>query len=126
MAGAGANSGATRQLAVELVPRAATAVDVTLAQAVLEGEAMDSVVRDGTMVGIVALQPVLTARTTVKTSGDPGAPRALAANRLASAKQCGAARLPVVGGSCTFEAAGSNAPRSACFILVEPWPQWLP
>jgi 16S rRNA (uracil1498-N3)-methyltransferase len=61
-------------LLLEPVPAQRPAVEITLVQAVLKGEPMDSVVRDCTMVGIAALQPVLTARTTVKTSVTLAAP----------------------------------------------------
>src|SRR5689334_20354581 len=39
---------------------------LTLVQAVLKGDAMDAVVRDCTMIGVEAIQPVVTERTTVK------------------------------------------------------------
>ena len=82
---------------LEPVPAQRPAVDITLVQAVLKGEPMDDVVRDCTMVGVAALQPVLTARTTVKTSVTLAAPERWRRIALASAKQCGAARLPDIG-----------------------------
>ena len=94
-------------------------VDITLVQAVLKGEAMDNVVRDSTMIGIAALQPVLTARTTVKTSVTMAAPERWRRIALASAKQCGAARLPAISEVMTFDAWLQSASVPA-FILVEP------
>ena len=40
-------------------------VAITLAQAVLKGDKMDDVVRDATMLGVAAIQPIMTARTEV-------------------------------------------------------------
>jgi 16S rRNA (uracil1498-N3)-methyltransferase len=107
-------------LLLEPVPAQRPAVEITLVQAVLKGEPMDSVVRDCTMVGIAALQPVLTARTTVKTSVTLAAPERWRRIALASAKQCGAARLPAIGEVMTFEAWLQHAPVQSAFILVEP------
>jgi 16S rRNA (uracil1498-N3)-methyltransferase len=48
--------------------RAATSeprVAVTLAQSVLKGDKMDQVVRDAVMIGVTAIQPVVTARTEI-------------------------------------------------------------
>jgi len=40
-----------------------TRVAITLAQAVLKGDKMDEVVRDAVMLGVAAIQPMVTART---------------------------------------------------------------
>ena len=40
-------------------------VAVTLAQAVLKGDKMDDIVRDSTMLGVAAIQPIITARAEV-------------------------------------------------------------
>ena len=71
-------------------------VAITLAQAVIKGEAMEDVVRDSTMIGIAAIQPVLSERTTVKRRGLAVAEDRWRRIALASAKQCGTARLPEI------------------------------
>ena len=74
-------------------------VAMTLAQAVLKGDKMDDVVRDATMMGAAAIQPLLAARSEVS-------PAALARGRrrerwqriaISAAKQCGRAVVPAVG-----------------------------
>ena len=41
-------------------------VPITLVQAVLKGDKMDDVVRDATMMGVAAIEPIVTARTIVR------------------------------------------------------------
>ena len=55
---------------------------MTLAQAVLKGDKMDDVVRDATMMGVPAIEPLVTEHTAVKLQA-PGAPTpgAVAADR---------------------------------------------
>ena len=83
--------------------------------------AMDDVVRDCTMVGVAAIQPVVTARTTVKTSSRCAAPERWRRIALASAKQCGAARLPAIREVMRFDEWLAAAPcPSLPIMLVEP------
>lgn len=69
---------------------------VTLAQAVLKGDKMDDLVRDATMMGAAAIEPLVTAHTVahVKAGRSPERWRRIA---IASAKQCGRAVLPAIG-----------------------------
>lgn len=69
---------------------------VTLAQAVLKGDKMDDLVRDATMMGASAIEPLVTAHTVahVKVGRSPERWRRIA---IASAKQCGRAVLPAIG-----------------------------
>jgi 16S rRNA (uracil1498-N3)-methyltransferase len=73
-------------------------VPLTLVQAVLKGEKMDAVVRDATMMGVAAIDPIVTARTI-------GPWHALESGRaserwtriaVSSAKQCRRATVPVI------------------------------
>jgi 16S rRNA (uracil1498-N3)-methyltransferase len=105
---------------VEPVVRTQPAVALTLGQAVLKAQAMDDVIRDCTMVGVAAIQPIQTARTTVKTEAIAAAPARWRRIALASAKQCGAARLPDVRDVVSFDQWIERAPRGAAFVLVEP------
>jgi 16S rRNA (uracil1498-N3)-methyltransferase len=88
--------GAQVRLLDRLEPPAEPRVALTLAQAILKGDKMDAVVRDATMLGVAAVQPLLTRRTVVRAA----AARSDAARErwrrvaIASAKQCRRAVVP--------------------------------
>jgi 16S rRNA (uracil1498-N3)-methyltransferase len=73
-------------------------VRVTLAQAVLKGDKIDDVIRDAVMMGVAAVQPLLTARTHVPATAFSRGRRLDRWQRIAvsSAKQCGRAVVPPV------------------------------
>jgi len=73
-------------------------VSVTLAQAVLKGDKMDEVVRDAVMMGVAAIQPLLTTRSEVTLGLLRRGHRQERWQRIAvsSAKQCGRAVVPVI------------------------------
>ena len=79
-------------------PAAEAMVSFTLVMAVLKGDHMDAVVRDATMLGVTAVQPVVTERTEVQMSALSGGRRRARLERVAvsSAKQCGRAVVPQV------------------------------
>lgn len=98
------------------------AVRVTLVQAVLKHEAMDTVVRDATMLGVAAIVPLLAARCTVPT-------RAIASGRaverwhriaVGSAKQSGRAVVPEVRAPATFDEWLAADEAAVRLLLVEP------
>ena len=105
-----------------LVPAPEARVPLVLVQAVLKGDKMDDVVRDATMMGIAAIEPIVTARTI-------GRGRALENGRAAerwgriavsSVKQCRRATVPAVGPGRPFSdwlAIGGPGLR---LLLVEP------
>ena len=105
---------------LEPVRRPQPAVALTVVQAVLKGEPMDDVIRDCTMVGVATIQPILTARTTVKRSAMTTAAARWRRIALASAKQCGASRLPDIRDVVPFDEWIPRAPEGPAFILVEP------
>jgi 16S rRNA (uracil1498-N3)-methyltransferase len=84
--------GAFRDAAPE--PRVA----VTLAQAALKGDKMDAVVRDAVMMGVAAIQPLVTARSEVTLAALQRGNRRERWQRIAiaSAKQCGRATVPQI------------------------------
>lgn len=88
----GVRLGATREAQPE--PRVA----ITLAQAVLKGDKMDDVVRDAVMMGVAAVQPLVTARTEVSLAALARSRRRARWERIAvsSAKQCGRAIVPSI------------------------------
>src|SRR3954468_6955698 len=73
-------------------------VRLTLAQAVLKGEKMDDVVRDAVMLGVSAIQPLVTRRTDVTVAALIRGARVERWRRvaIASAKQSGRAVLPEI------------------------------
>ena len=73
-------------------------VIVTLAQAVLKGDRMDDVVRDAVMMGVAAIQPLVTTRSEVSLAALQRGHRQARWQRIAvsSAKQCGRAVVPAV------------------------------
>ncbi|MEP6915432.1 MAG: RsmE family RNA methyltransferase [Acidobacteriota bacterium] len=105
-----------------IAPAPESRVPLTLVQAVLKGDKMDAVVRDATMMGVTAIEPVITARTI-------GRLQALESGRaserwrrvaVASAKQCRRATVPAIADGRSFAdwlPAGGAGTR---VILVEP------
>src|ERR1044071_8552307 len=85
-------------------------VAVTLAQAVLKGDKMDAVVRDAVMMGVAAIQPVVTARSEVTLQSLIRGKRQERWARIAvsSAKQCGRAVVPVFLDPLDFEAVAQS------------------
>ncbi len=71
-------------------------VSLTLVQSVLKSDAMDDVMRDCTMVGVTAIQPVVSERSTVKVSLLGRAHERWQRVALASARQCGRSALPEI------------------------------
>jgi 16S rRNA (uracil1498-N3)-methyltransferase len=116
-------SGALVRILETVAPSPEPVVDVTVVQAVLKGDGMDAVVRDATMMGVTAIQPVLTARTVVTTKalGPDGASAVARWRRvaIASAKQCGRARIPAIEPPRVLSAALREG-KPVRLILVEP------
>ena len=99
-----------------VAPTPEPAVAVTVAQALLKGRKFDEVVRDVTMLGAVAVQPLLTERTQA---------RARDTNRwiriaVASAKQCRRAVVPEVRVPESFRSLLDDDRSDLRLLLVEP------
>ncbi len=117
-------SGARVRVLEALISAPEPDVAVTLAQAVLKGDRMDEVVRDATMMGVAAIQPVVTARTQVSLAA---LRRGAALDRwrrvaVASVKQCRRAVVPVIHTPCaldTFVRTGGGA-GTLRLMLIEP------
>ncbi|MGE0451695.1 MAG: 16S rRNA (uracil(1498)-N(3))-methyltransferase [Vicinamibacterales bacterium] len=79
-------------------PAREAAVDVTLVQAVLKGDRMDEVVRDAVMLGVGAVQPIVSRRTETTVAALLRGARIDRWRRvaLASVKQCRRAVLPEI------------------------------
>lgn len=113
--------GARVRLLEPIASAAESRVSLTLAQAALKGDKMDAVVRDATMLGIAAVQPIVTQRTAARAEAVRG-DRARERWRrvaVASAKQCRRAVVPDVLPGADFEDWIETGPQGG-YILVEP------
>jgi 16S rRNA (uracil1498-N3)-methyltransferase len=97
-------------------------VAITLVQGVLKGDKMDEVVRDAVMLGVVAIQPVVTRRTeaTVGALLRGARPDRWRRVALASTKQCGRAVLPEIHTPLTLEHYLDEPAPALRLMLVEP------
>src|SRR4051794_22413210 len=114
--------GAQLHLLEEISAAPEPVVRLTLAQAVLKGDKMEDVVRDATMMGAAAIEPLVTAHTTVRlkalTEGQVSDRwRRIA---VASAKQCRRAVLPVIGNGTPFDEWVVQDTAEMRLLLVEP------
>lgn len=113
---------ATLQLLERAEPARETRVRITLAQALLKADAMDAVVRDATMLGVAAIQPIAAARSNVSLAA---ARRGHYVDRwhriaVASCKQCGRAVVPEVRPPVEYTEFVSTASGDIRLILAEP------
>jgi 16S rRNA (uracil1498-N3)-methyltransferase len=109
------------QLLSRVEPAAEAAVAITLAQAVLKADKMDDVIRDAVMLGVAAVQPIVTKRTemTVALVRDTRVERWRRV-ALASTKQSRRAVVPDVRTPLTFETFLDDPPGALRLMLVEP------
>lgn len=97
-------------------------VPLTLVQAVLKGDKMDGVVRDATMMGVAAIEPIITARTIGPLRAFEGgrATERWARIAVSSAKQCRRATIPIIRSGQSFADWVSIGGPGLRLILVEP------
>jgi 16S rRNA (uracil1498-N3)-methyltransferase len=114
-----ARDGADIHLISEVEAAPEPAVRLSLVQAALKGEKMDDVVRDATMMGAAAIEPVVSAHTVahLKIGAAPGRWHRIA---VASAKQCGRAVVPAIGVGIAFADWLPQDPAALRLLLVEP------
>lgn len=112
----------TVQLRSRLDPAPEPNVALTLAQAVLKGDKMDDIVRDAVMLGVAAIQPVVTKRSETTVAALLKGARMERWRRvaLASVKQSRRAVLPEVRVPLTFENFLDEPPAELRLMLVEP------
>lgn len=108
-----------------LTPAREPRTPITLAMAVLKADRMDVVVRDAVMLGVAAIQPLLTAhvdvpRARVERAYQTGRWARLA---VASAKQSGRAVVPDVSAPTDFGSALQTMLTPVRVFLVEPSPE---
>jgi 16S rRNA (uracil1498-N3)-methyltransferase len=109
------------QVLSRVEPAAEAAVAITLAQAVLKADKMDEVIRDAVMLGVAAVQPIVTKRTemTVALVRDTRVERWRRV-ALSSTKQSHRAVVPDVRTPLTFETFLEDPPGALRLMLVEP------
>jgi 16S rRNA (uracil1498-N3)-methyltransferase len=111
------------QLVSRTEPAAEAAVAITLAQAVLKADKMEDVIRDAVMLGVAAVQPIVTKRTeiTVARVRDTRVERWRRV-ALASTKQSRRAVVPEIRLPLSLEAYLEDPPGPAALrlMLVEP------
>jgi 16S rRNA (uracil1498-N3)-methyltransferase len=112
--------GAQVRLLDQLQAVAEPRVALTLAQAALKGDGMEAVVRDATMLGVIAVQPLISRRTIARAAGIQGdkARDRLRRVAIASAKQCRRAVVPEIRPAVRFDEWIETAGKA--YILVEP------
>jgi 16S rRNA (uracil1498-N3)-methyltransferase len=121
-----AKAGVRVRIGAAVEPAPERGVAVTLAQAVLKGDKMDDVVRDAAMMGVSAVQPVVSARSETTVSALARGRRRERWERVtvASIKQCGRAVLPAVLPPCTLDSLMGGlrqvGPAATAIMLVEP------
>src|SRR5215510_11160978 len=114
-----ARDGASARLIEEQAAAPEPAVRVTLAQAALKGEKMDDVVRDATMMGVAAIEPLVTAHTAAHLK-EGRAPDRWWRIAVASAKQCRRAVVPDIGEGMRFDQWIARDASAFRVLLVEP------
>ena len=114
--------GARVRLLEEITAAPEPAVRLTLAHAVLKGDKMDEVVRNATMMGIAAVEPLVTEHTSIpmKALIDGRAADRWRRIAIASSKQCRRAVVPVVGGGTGFDDWIAEDNSETRVMLVEP------
>jgi 16S rRNA (uracil1498-N3)-methyltransferase len=117
---------ARREVRLQLLTRVDAAAEpsfaLTLAQAVLKADKMDDVVRDAAMLGVAAIQPLVTKRTetTIAALLRGGRPERWRRIALAAVKQSGRAVLPDVRTPLSLEAYLGEPQPALTLMLVEP------
>jgi 16S rRNA (uracil1498-N3)-methyltransferase len=110
------------QVLSRLEPAAEAAVALTLVQAILKGDKMDDVVRDAVMLGVAAIQPIVTAHTdtTIAALVRGGRVERWRRVALASVKQSRRAVLPEIRTPLPFAGHLGDPPAALRLMLVEP------
>jgi 16S rRNA (uracil1498-N3)-methyltransferase len=111
--------GADLRLLEEFPAAPEPAVRLTLAQAVIKGEKMDEVIRDATMMGVSAIEPLITEHTSahIRAGHAPERWRRIA---ISSAKQCRRAVVPAIGVGTAFPDWLAQDRAEMRVLLVEP------
>ena len=99
-----------------MVPAPEAHIPVTLVQAILKGDKMDEVVRDATMMGVAAIEPIVSAHTIARRQAIDRWERVA----VSSAKQCRRAVVPRVAPIVSLSEWLAAATAELKLLLVEP------
>jgi 16S rRNA (uracil1498-N3)-methyltransferase len=110
------------QILSRIDPAAEPAVALTLAQAVLKGDKMDDIVRDAVMLGVAAIQPIVSKRTEFTVAALLRGARVDRWKRVAvaSVKQSRRAVVPEIRTPLTLETFLGEPPAALMLMHVEP------
>jgi 16S rRNA (uracil1498-N3)-methyltransferase len=110
------------QLLSRTEPAAEPSVAVTLVQGVLKTDRMDDIVRDAVMLGVTAVQPIVTTRTEVTVAALARGARVERWKRvaLASVKQSRRAVVPEIRAPLSFETWVGDPHPATTLMLIEP------
>jgi 16S rRNA (uracil1498-N3)-methyltransferase len=110
------------QIVSRVDPAAEPGVALTLAQAVLKGDKMDDVIRDAVMLGVAAIQPIVTKRSETTVAALMRGARVERWRRvaLASVKQSHRAVVPEIRMPLTLDVALGEPAAALRLMLVEP------
>jgi len=110
------------QMVSRVDPAAEASVALTLVQAVLKADKMDDIVRDAVMLGVTAIQPIVTKRTEITVAALMRSARVDRWKRvaLASVKQSRRAVVPEIRTPLTFETLLGEPAPALSVMLVEP------
>jgi 16S rRNA (uracil1498-N3)-methyltransferase len=117
-----------KQVSVRLIeavkPAPEPDIAITLAVAMLKGDRMGDLIRDAVMLGVAAIQPIITGRTEAPLSSRAESSRLARWTRIAvsSTKQCGRAVVAPVHPPLTFDVALESGETPIMF--VEPDTAW--
>ena len=109
--------------ALEPLPAARElSVQLTLVASVLKGDKMDDVVRDAVMLGVAAIQPVVSERAETSMAAMARSGRVARWQRIAvsSAKQCGRAVVPPIHAAMPLEWYWNEKTAAVRLLCVEP------
>ena len=97
-------------------------VKLTLAQSILKGRGVDTVVHNATMLGVAAIQPIFSERTNVPRAAltHDGTLERWCKIAVSSAKQCGRAVVPALASPVRFDQLLTDATVPLRIMLVEP------
>lgn len=115
-----------RSAVVQLIergqPAAESRVPITLVMSVLKADKMDDVVRDAVMLGVTAIQPVISERAEIRMATLVKSERVARWQRIAvsSAKQCGRAVVPAIHDAVPVDWYWTEPADAARLMCVEP------
>jgi 16S rRNA (uracil1498-N3)-methyltransferase len=95
---------------------------ITLVQAISSSDKMDLTIQKAVELGVAAIQPVFSAKSLVRLSGEREAKKLAHWRRIviAACEQCGRNRLPEVREAMTVEACSRSASETALRLLLSP------